>query len=888
MKNASKSREKMHLRGGRQVSGVYDRLPMSGEQCNSKARSPLSEVLRFFVVVLLCVITLVTPATAQARPTPLSKDEVITLLKNYASPNRVAELAKERGIRFAMTPETERQLRGVLQQSEATPEAADSLIATLRTLAPKSPAAVSSPTSPGAGNSKIRMGEPPLSQVEILGLLVSTESSPYLARLVNQRGINFTPSEEFVNQLRSAGGEGVLLNAVRTAKVSQGGSLRKNARTEADLVKHVYDGSQFYKKGDLVSAEKEYRSALALDSRNPVLHIVLGEMLLGPKLKEAEAEFQTVVKLWPNSPIAHSDLGAAFALGQNLDAAIAEQRKAIELQPSYSDAHAHLASDLEARGDWQGAVSEYRLAIEAQPDLNSYRIELADKLLEHGDIEGAKILYKEASVSQSADAYLHNRIGLALERAGDWQPSVAEFQQAVRMKPEVPDFHVNLGSAKLYTGDNQNATAEFQVASTLKPDDPLLHLDIGFAFERVADWDTAIQEYRTAIRLNTGDTLTKNLVLLGLTRDPKTGETVLNAISKLGVVHRQLGSALGHKGDWDSDVSEQRTAIALNPNDYTAHNELCVALSWKNQWDASILECREAIRLEPNYAIAHSNLGSGLEDKGDVTGAIEEYRKAYQIDPKNPVIQGNYQRITGQGLNQQLQPGPGGVDPELQRIEGDFVSIPAGEFEMGCSLHDSSCARDEKPRHRVRITKSFEIGRYEVTQGTWRRVMSVSYMGSTMQPIGGVTWDNVQEFLKRLNAQNDGYRYRLPTEAEWEYAARAGSKSAQYGDLDAIAWYSSNAGGQSHNVGLKAPNPWGLYDMLGNVWEWVQDWYGDNYYQASPSTDPQGPSNGERRVLRGGGASPVGRIPRVSGRNSYPPDYVDEFIGFRIVREKVK
>jgi formylglycine-generating enzyme required for sulfatase activity len=151
-----------------------------------------------------------------------------------------------------------------------------------------------------------------------------------------------------------------------------------------------------------------------------------------------------------------------------------------------------------------------------------------------------------------------------------------------------------------------------------------------------------------------------------------------------------------------------------------------------------------------------------------------------------------------------------------------------------------------------------------------------------------VSWNDVQEFLQRMNAKNDGYRYRLPTEAEWEYAARAGSTSARYGELDAMAWYTANSGSQTHPVGQKQANAWGLYDMLGNVWEWVQDWYGGSYYQQSPGTDPQGPSTGSSHVLRGGSWTGSARVVRASGRYDVGPGGRSNDVGVRCAREAAK
>jgi formylglycine-generating enzyme required for sulfatase activity len=178
----------------------------------------------------------------------------------------------------------------------------------------------------------------------------------------------------------------------------------------------------------------------------------------------------------------------------------------------------------------------------------------------------------------------------------------------------------------------------------------------------------------------------------------------------------------------------------------------------------------------------------------------------------------------------------------------EFVAIPPGEFMMGCSTGDQQCAADENPRHRVQITKGFEIGKYEVTQAQWLTLMPnnpSTHKGDSL-PVETVSKVDAQDFITKLNAQNDGYVYRLPTEAEWEYAARAGLDTPYSGPLDEVAWYGENSGDETHPIGQKKPNAWGLYDMQGNVREWVSDLYSANYYSASPAADPTGPAPGAR------------------------------------------
>lgn len=221
----------------------------------------------------------------------------------------------------------------------------------------------------------------------------------------------------------------------------------------------------------------------------------------------------------------------------------------------------------------------------------------------------------------------------------------------------------------------------------------------------------------------------------------------------------------------------------------------------------------------------------------------------------------------------------------IQPIE--FVPIAAGSFWMGCSSGDSQCDPDETPRHQVRIAKGFELGKYEVTQAQWEAVMGAnpSEMRDPDLPVETVSWEDVQSFLGRLNTLDDGYRYRLPTEAEWEYAARAGTNESSVANLDAQAWSRDNSDKKSHPVGQKLPNAWGLYDMQGNVWEWCADWFDVGYYRTAAEVDPTGPSAGTHRVVRGGGWYSGSRYCRVSVRGWVSPEARGSNDGFRCARE---
>lgn len=223
----------------------------------------------------------------------------------------------------------------------------------------------------------------------------------------------------------------------------------------------------------------------------------------------------------------------------------------------------------------------------------------------------------------------------------------------------------------------------------------------------------------------------------------------------------------------------------------------------------------------------------------------------------------------------------------VKGISFKMIKVEGGTFTMGAtSEQGGDVDRDEKPTLQVTLS-TYSIGQTEVTQALWKAVMgsTPSYIKDDNLPVEKVSWNDCQEFIRKLN-QLTGRKFRLPTEAEWEYAARGGSKSLGYkyagsNTLDEVAWYYDNSGNKTHPVGTKKANELGLYDMSGNVWEWCQDWYGN--YSSGSQTNPTGTTSGSYRVSRGGSWGNDSRGCRVSLRSSGAPSSRFNFLGLRLV-----
>jgi formylglycine-generating enzyme required for sulfatase activity len=324
---------------------------------------------------------------------------------------------------------------------------------------------------------------------------------------------------------------------------------------------------------------------------------------------------------------------------------------------------------------------------------------------------------------------------------------------------------------------------------------------------------------------------------------------------------------------------------------------------------------------------ALSARGLGLNEVFDlVRERVDEASGGKQVPWALSSVVGRYNFVPGESPAATLPPPapvirvPSVRDSKVNPIDGQkYMWIPPGTFMMGCSPGDAECRDEERPAHEVTLTKGFWMGQTPVTVGAYKRYTLATgkpmppevdgkwklnvAAGDDSQPVMLVTWDQAAGYCGWAGM-------RLPTEAEWEWAARAGTPGARYGNLDEIAWYGDNSGRQridsaailnnadsakyfdklydngngSKPVGRKQPNGYGLYDMLGNVWQWTADWYGEKYYQASEKQDPSGPPGGTERVVRGGSWFLIPLLVRVSVRFGLVPDKRG-FTGLRCVGE---
>jgi serine/threonine protein kinase/formylglycine-generating enzyme required for sulfatase activity/lipoprotein NlpI len=492
-----------------------------------------------------------------------------------------------------------------------------------------------------------------------------------------------------------------------------------------------------------------------------------------------------------------------------------------------------------------------------------------------------KILQSAARALELDDTSAEVHYTLALMKAStlwDWQGSEEAYKKAISLNPNHAEAHAYYSGLLSIVGRPDEAMTHIQKALELDPLNSLIRALYGVELIFARRYDEAITAFQDVLEMDPAQRVAGNIVtalwLAG--KEDEALERWLKDFTNPDYIkvikegYAEAGFA-GARRRFAEARAERSKVTYINPmgiaTSYAIGGDIDNSLLWlekayqehdPNMIYISVSPIFDKVRDDPRFQDLLRRMN------------LPERRAERERKPRNA---------------EEKEPGPVPTAGQIWREPEtgmEFVWIPGGEFMMGSNSGDA----DEKPVHGVRITKGFWMGRYEVTQGEWRDVTGgnpSNFKKGDDYPVESVSWESVQGFIRKLNARS-GREFRLPTEAEWEYACRAGTSGERYGNIDDIAWYDRNSGGSTQPVGRKAPNAFGLYDMLGNVWELVQDWYDEGYSAESPRDDPSGPSSGSRRVCRGG--TSFGGEPGIRSaiRGHENPVYSTFSMGFRLAR----
>jgi tetratricopeptide (TPR) repeat protein len=362
-------------------------------------------------------------------------------------------------------------------------------------------AARSDPAPPGETPKK------PLNQIQVFALLAGQVPSHRVAMLVRERGIDFEPNDEYLREVRLAGGEDELVSALKSAKVTKPAHVDPGLRArQAEIREHVARGARLLQARQYGAAEAEYRAAVRLDPRNADLHNALGIASINKgDIKREIAEFREALRLDPTNDNAHVNLGVALGKEGDQDGEIAEYRAAIRLDPKNDDARLKLGLALGDKGDLDGEIAEYRDTLRLNPRNENAHFFLGGAFAKRGDWDGAIGEYHQAVRLNPENEDARLQLGAALGQKGDLDGEIAKYREALRLKPNDEDAHIVLGAALAEKGDGDSAIAEFREALRLNPNNGRAHYVLGFSLEQNGDRQGALEEYRAAYELNPHD-----------------------------------------------------------------------------------------------------------------------------------------------------------------------------------------------------------------------------------------------------------------------------------------------------------------------------------------------------------------------------------------------
>jgi formylglycine-generating enzyme required for sulfatase activity/tetratricopeptide (TPR) repeat protein len=548
----------------------------------------------------------------------------------------------------------------------------------------------------------------------------------------------------------------------------------------------------------------------------------------------------------------------------------------------------------------------------------------------------------------------HLNRGLAYGDNGQYDEAVGEFTEAIELAPDYAEAYSCRGATYSQKRQYDEAIRDFTRAIELKPDDVKVYRIRGLTYIVKRDYDKAWADVKACEKYDGKPdpdlikTLTKDYLSRGSDYFAKRqfdeairDDTKAIELTPSNLAYYARGTTYLAKGQLDEAIRDFTKAIGLKPDDASVYYARGLAYNTKGQLDEAIRDYSKAIELKPDDAEAYRNRGVAYHNKGQPDEAIKDYTSVIELKPDYAVAYGDraasyyclkdydkawadvqvcrkyggklppsliegLTKASGRSEGSQSSSGNDGdaaltkelVLKELtldlgNNITMKLVQIPTGKFIMGNPADEKNRSGDESPPHEVTISKPFYMGVYAVTQEQYEQVMGENPSGfnkGAKNPVVNVSWAASVEFCSKLSKKT-GKMVMLPTEAQWEYACRAGSKTRfsygddnEYASLGDYAWYGNNSDFKTHPVGQKRPNKWGLYDMHGNVRQWCSDWYGQDYYSAKASDrDPQGPNTGTVRVLRGGSWCCDPQYCRSAYRRSAAPDLQISDVGFRVV-----
>jgi formylglycine-generating enzyme required for sulfatase activity/Tfp pilus assembly protein PilF len=577
-------------------------------------------------------------------------------------------------------------------------------------------------------------------------------------------------------------------------------------------------------------------------------------------LDNAIADYTAALTINPNLAEALHNRGFAYANKRDPDKAIADYTAALTIHPNYADALTDRGVAYAMKGDLDSAGADWEAALTIHPN---------------------------------DDKALYNR-GNVYAKKGDWDNAIADYTAALTINPHFAGALYNRGNAYYNKGNLDSAIADYTAALRIHPNHYNAFTNRGIAYADKGDLNSAIADYTAALRIN----------------------------RHFAGAFNNRGLAYAHKGDLNSAIADYTAALRIHPNHYGALTNRGIAYADKDDWDNAIADYTATLRIHPNSENTLYNRGNAYYNKGDLDSAIADYTAALTINPNDTNAKNNLETA-------RRKRGDEPVAPKRPELEG-FMHIQGGTFMMGSPDTEAERFDDESPQHPVTVSE-FLMGKYEVTQKEWIEIMgsNPSYFKGDNLPVENVGWYDAAKYCNarsqkegltpaytidttqidpnnkseyddkkwQVSLNQNANGYRLPTEAEWEYACRAGTTTpfntgnnitTDQANYDGRYPYNNNPEGTFRDkttvVGSFAPNAWGLCDMHGNVWEWCWDWYGG--YSDENQSDPLGAGSGASHVLRGGSWGADAQFVRSSNRGVIDPDnpYGNYGFGLRVVR----